>query len=93
MPHKTAKRIVRIAYDPAYASEREQLAQELGDWHRGPMSGLFAVSNAWLQGGEAPPQAINKAIGELHNLLDRDAPSAAERQHVEDLKAQLEAIR
>lgn len=89
MPRKTAARIARTAYDPAYGSAREQLAQELGDWHGGPMSGLFAVSNSWLQGGEATGEDIDRALAELQALLDRGSVAAGEIQHVEDLRTRL----
>lgn len=91
MPRKIATRIVRTAYDPAYGSEREQLARELSDWHGGPMSGLFAVSNSWLQGGEAAPEDIGMALDELQSLLDRGSVAINERQHVEGLVAKLRA--
>jgi len=84
-------RIMRAAHDPAYGSAREQLAHELFDWHGGPMTGLYAVANAWLEGGEAVPADISRALDELQHLLDDEVPQNGEMAHVRELKQRLGA--
>lgn len=78
---------------PAHGSTREQLAHELLDWHGGPTSGLHAVGEAWLRGGDAPPGEIDRAASELQSLLDDEVPAPCERRHVAELKARLDAER
>jgi len=88
---RLANRIMRGAHDPAYGSAREQLAHELHDWHGGPMTGLYAVANAWLEGGEAAAGDIARALDELQHLLDDEVPQNGEMGHVRELKQRLEA--
>jgi len=86
-----ASRIMRAAHDPAYGSAREQLAHELFDWHGGPTTGLYAVANAWLEGGEAATGDISRALNELQHLLDDEVPQSGEMADVRELKQRLEA--
>jgi len=88
---RLASKIVKAAHDPAYGSAREQLAHELFDWHGGPMTGLYAVANAWLEGGGAAASDIARALDELQHLLDDEVPQNGEMGHVRELKRRLEA--
>jgi len=84
-------KIMRAAHDPAYGSAREQLAHELFDWHGGPMTGLYAVANAWLEGSEATAGDMTRALDELQHLLDDEVPQNGEMEHVRELRRRLEA--
>jgi len=85
-----AVRIMRASHDPEYASAREQLAHELYDWHGGPISGLYAVATAWLEGREPSSDDAQRASDELQRLLDEEVPSRSEIPHVRELKRRLE---
>jgi len=94
---KIAQELADQAFDPAYASAREQLAQELLDWHGGGGSGLYAVGSTLLAGDEPDELSIGRAARELQSLIGRqvrypDAISDEDIRHLSGLKARLDRL-
>jgi len=84
---RIAQELADQAYDPAYASAREQLAQELLDWHGGGGTGLYAVGSTLLAGGHPDRHSMDRALRELQSLIDRQVnyPEANDDEDVRHL--------